>query len=157
MVNYTNNQKWFEIIKHKDYLFVIRERLDEIDPRYYTTYSNLFLILGSHSALLIDTGCGIFPLKPILRDLVKDKTLLVINTHSHFDHIGGNHEFDEVIIHNKELKSISIPSDVSFFQESPKEIVKRYENKKYTIPPANNIKSIDDEDIIDLLLLDCNK
>jgi glyoxylase-like metal-dependent hydrolase (beta-lactamase superfamily II) len=150
MVNSTDNQQWFEIIKHKDYLYVIRERLDKIDPRFYTTYINLFLILGSQSALLIDTGCGLFPLKPILNDIVKDKTLLVINTHSHFDHIGGNYEFDEVIIHNKELKSISIPTDVSFFQESPKEIVERYESKKYTIPPANNIKPIDDKEIIEL-------
>ncbi len=150
MVNYTDNQQWFEIIKHKDYLYVIRERLDKIDPRFYTTYINLFLVLGSHSALLIDTGCGLFPLKPTLNDIVKDKTLLIINTHSHFDHIGGNYEFDEVIIHNKELKSISIPTDVSFLQESPKEIVKRYERKKYTIPPANNIKSIEDKEIIEL-------
>ncbi|HEC37687.1 hypothetical protein LCGC14_1075060 [marine sediment metagenome] len=149
MVNNSDRQ-WFEIIKHKDYLYVIRERLDEIDPRFHTTYDNLFLIIGSHSALLIDTGCGLFPLKPILSDLIKNKTLLVINTHSHFDHIGGNYEFDEILIHNEELKSISMPTDVSFLQESPKEIVKRYESRKYTIQPANKIKSIKDMEIIDL-------
>ena len=145
-----DSHQWFETIKLKDYLYVIRERFDEIDPRFYTTYDNLFLIVGSHSALLIDTGCGLFPLKPILNDIISDKTLLVINTHSHFDHIGGNYEFDEVIIHKEEIKSISIPTDVSFLQESPKEIVKRYRSKKFTIPPANNIKSIDDKAIIDL-------
>ena len=150
MVNYSNSQQWFEIIKHKDYLYIIRERLDEIDPRFYTTYDNLFLIIGSHSALLIDTGCGLFPLKPILDDLIKDKTLLVINTHSDFDHIGGNYEFDEILIHNEELKSISMPTDISFLQESPKEIINRYESRKYTIPPANNIKSVDDKEIIEL-------
>jgi len=149
MVN-DSDQHWFEIIKQKDYLYVIRERLDEIDPRFHTTYTNLFLILGSHSALLIDTGCGLFPLKPILNDIVKDKTLLVINTHSHFDHIGGNHEFDEILIHNEELKSISMPSDISFLKNSPKEITKRYKSRKYTIQPANKIKDIKDMEIIEL-------
>ncbi|MHA2181169.1 MAG: MBL fold metallo-hydrolase [Promethearchaeota archaeon] len=150
MGDFSNNQQWFEIIKHKDYLYVIRERLDEIDPRFYTTYDNLFLIIGSHSALLIDTGCGLSPLKPILHDIIKDKTLIVINTHSHWDHILGNAEFDEVIIHNEELRSISIPTDVSFLRDSPKEIVKRFENQNYSIPPANNIKSIKDLEIIEL-------
>ena len=150
MLSNSNNQQWFEIIKHKEHLYVIRERLDEIDPRFYTTYDNLFLIIGSHSALLIDTGCGLFPLKPILNDIIKDKTLIVINTHSHWDHILGNAEFDEIFVHIEELKSISIPTDVSFLQDSPKEIVKRFENKKYFIPPANSIKSIKDLEIIEL-------
>ncbi|MHA2034933.1 MAG: MBL fold metallo-hydrolase [Promethearchaeota archaeon] len=150
MGDYSERKKWFEIIKHKDYLYVIRERLDEIDPRFYTTYDNLFLIIGSHSALLIDTGCGLFPLKPILNEIIKDNTLIVINTHSHWDHILGNAEFDEIIIHNEELKSISIPTDVSFLQDSPREIVKRYESNKYSIPPANNFKSIKDLEIIEL-------
>jgi glyoxylase-like metal-dependent hydrolase (beta-lactamase superfamily II) len=150
MVKYSNSQQWFETIKHKDHLYVIRERLDEIDPRFYTTYTNLYLIVGSHSALLIDTGCGLFPLKPIITDLALDKKLIVTNTHSHFDHIGGNHEFDEVYIHNKEKQSLSTPFDITFLQDSPKEIVKRYENINFTIPPTNEIKSLKDEEIIDL-------
>lgn len=145
-----DSYQWFETIKLKDYLYVIREKLDEIDPRFYTTYDNLFLIIGSHSALLIDTGCGLFPLKPILSDIIKERSLIVINTHSHWDHILGNAEFDEIIIHYKELKSISIPTDVSFLQDSPKEIVKRYESKKYSISPANSFKSIKDSEIIEL-------
>ncbi|MHA2132114.1 MAG: MBL fold metallo-hydrolase [Promethearchaeota archaeon] len=150
MENSLDNQQWFEIIKHKDYLYVIRERLDRIDPRFYTTYDNLFLILGSHSALLIDTGCGLFPLKPIINDLVKEKPLLVINTHGHFDHVGANYEFDEIIIHNEESKSISIPTDISFLKDSSKEITKRFEETKYTLLPANNIKTVEDNEIIEL-------
>ena len=150
MFKYSNSQQWFEVIKHKEHLYVIRERLDEIDPRFYTIYINLYLIVGSHSALLIDTGCGLFPLKPIITDLALDKNLKVINTHSHFDHIGGNHEFDEVYIHNEEMKSISMPFDITFLKDSPKEIVKLYENRNFIIPSANEIKSLKDEEIIDL-------
>ncbi|MFW9784498.1 MAG: hypothetical protein ACFFFB_19615, partial [Candidatus Heimdallarchaeota archaeon] len=80
MVTSQNSHHWFEVIRHKDYLFVIREKLENIDPRFYTKFDNLFLILGSHSALLIDTGCGLFPLKPILCEIINDRKLLVINT-----------------------------------------------------------------------------
>lgn len=148
--NSLNGHQWFETIKYKEYLYIIRERLDKIDSRFYTTYINLFLLIGSHSALLIDTGCGLFPLKPILNDLIKDKVLIVLNTHSHFDHVGGNYEFDKIHIHPEELKSISIPIDVSFLQDSPNEIVKRYESRNYSIQPANNIVPVKEDAFIDL-------
>lgn len=150
MFKYSNSKDWFEIIKLKDYLYVIRERLDEIDPRFYTTYTNIYLLIGSHSALLIDTGSGLFPLKPVVNDLILDKTLIVINTHSHFDHVGGNHEFDKIHIHKKEQDQILKPHDISFLKDSSKEITKLYRNKKHTLPPANGIQLVKDEEIIDL-------
>ncbi len=150
MNNYLNSEQWFEVVNYKEYLYVIRERLDEIDPRFYTTYTNLYLVMGSHSALLIDTGCGLFPLKPIIDDLLSERELLVINTHSHFDHIGGNNEFNKIFIHSKEVKYVSEPFDITFLQNSPKEIVKRYQSKNYTLRPAKNIQAIKDEEIIDL-------
>ncbi|MCK4371291.1 MAG: MBL fold metallo-hydrolase, partial [Candidatus Lokiarchaeota archaeon] len=143
MFKYSNSKDWFDIIKYKDYLYVIRERLDEIDPRFYTSYTNLYLVVGSHSALLIDTGSGLFPLKPVISDLILDKRLIVINTHSHFDHIGGNNEFDVVLIHKKECKDISKSHDILFLKDSSKEIVKLYERINFTLPPANNIQSIE--------------
>jgi len=145
-----NSHQWFETIKHKDHLHVIRERLDEIDPRFYTTYTNLYLVMGAHSALLIDTGCGLFPLKPIIKDLVVGKKLLVINTHSHFDHIGGNHEFDNVLIHKKERRQISKPRDITFLRDSPKEVIKHFESINYILPPVKEIQPVIDNEIIDL-------
>ncbi|MFX1570591.1 MAG: MBL fold metallo-hydrolase [Promethearchaeota archaeon] len=150
MTKIVDRYQWFETIKHKSYLYVIRERLDEIDPRFYTTYTNLYLVIGSHSALLIDTGCGLFPLKPIIDNLIDDKQLLVINTHSHFDHIGGNCEFDKVLIHKKERRQISKPRDISFFQDSSKDIIKNYEKKNYSLSPVKEIQPVNDGEIIDL-------
>jgi len=150
MSKYINSQQWFEIITHKDYLYVIRERLDEIDPRFYTTYTNLYLVIGDHSALLIDTGCGLFPLKPIIDNLIDDKKLVVINTHSHFDHIGGNCEFDKVLIHKKERRQISKPRDISFLRDSSKDIIIHFESKNYSLPPAKEIQPVIDGEIIDL-------
>lgn len=144
------NDKWFEVLKHKDYLYIIRERLDEIDPRFYTKYVNLYLIKGSEQALLIDSGCGLFPLKPIINKLLDGKKLLVFNTHSHFDHRGGNAEFGTVYINEKEIKQISNPLDISFLKDSPKEIVKLYERNNFVLQPSARIKPLHNGDRFDL-------
>ena len=84
----SDSKNWYEVIKQKDYLYIVRERLDEVDPRFLTTYTNIYLILGTEKALLIDTGSGLFPLKLVVDKLSEKRELLVINTHSHFDHRG---------------------------------------------------------------------
>ncbi|MFX0069469.1 MAG: MBL fold metallo-hydrolase [Candidatus Hermodarchaeota archaeon] len=139
-----------EVKKHKDYLYVIREKLEDIDPRFHTVYTNLFLLIGSEKALLIDTGAGLFPLKPIIDDLIGDMTLNLINTHCHWDHVGSNYEFDEIMIHEIEEGSISRPTNITNVMDSPKEISKKYEEINYLLPPANSIKTIKDGDIINL-------
>jgi len=110
----------------------------------------LYLIHGTHSALLIDTGCGLFPLKPIIQELVPNKKLIIVNTHSHFDHIGGNSEFEIVYIHKDELNEITNPTDISFLKDSPKEITKRFEGINYTYQPCKNIQPLKSDDTIDL-------
>lgn len=56
-----------------------------------------YLILGNEKALLLDTGMGICPIKPLVEELT-DLPITVVNSHCHFDHIGGNWEFDFVYI-----------------------------------------------------------
>ena len=125
---------WFKIIELNDHLIVIREKLSDVDPRFLTEYSNIYLLFGSHSALLIDTGCGIFPIKPIIDSLIGNKKLIVINTHAHWDHVGGNHEFSEVHIHRVEANLISKPLNLSLLMDSSKDIVNRYKNFSFSIP-----------------------
>jgi glyoxylase-like metal-dependent hydrolase (beta-lactamase superfamily II) len=55
-----------------------------------------YLIVGSESALLFDTGNGIGNIRAIV-DQLTDKPVHVMNSHSHFDHIGGNYQFDEIL------------------------------------------------------------
>ncbi len=141
---------WFEIIKHKEHLIVIREKLSEIDPRFHTIYTNMYLLLGSHTALLIDTGCGLFPLKPLIDELIGKRKLLVFNTHCHWDHVCGNYEFNEIYIHEKEAAFISKPINISNLKDSSKDIVKKYEKNNFLIPPAPVIKNLKEGDKIDL-------
>ena len=53
-----------------------------------------WLYVGSERALLVDTGTGIVPIAPLVARLT-DRPVTAVNTHYHFDHIGGNAGFDE--------------------------------------------------------------
>ena len=140
----SKENQYFDVSKHKEYLYVIKENISVVHPVYRNDPLNMYLILGSHSALLLDTGCGLYPLKPIVDDLIGDRKLFVLNTHTHWDHILGNNEFDEVYVHQKEAKIVSNPYDLSFLIDSPCEIVKKYEEQKFSIPPAKAIIIIKD-------------
>ncbi len=146
----SETKNWFEVIKQKDYFYIIRERLDEVDPRYHTEYSNLFLVKGGDSALLIDTGCGLYPLKPIVSEIIGDLKLIVLNTHSHWDHVCGNHEFGEIYIHELEYKSILASVNLSLLKDSPAEKSREYQKHNYEIPPAHTIHKVIDGQRIDL-------
>ena len=69
---------------------------------------NLWLIAGTERAVLLDTGCGISPIRPVVAALT-DLPITVVNTHYHSDHIGGNCEFDEVITHEHGAELIAAP------------------------------------------------
>ena len=78
---------------------------------------NSFLVQGSKSAVLLDTGLGIADIRAVALGLT-GKPLLVINSHYHFDHSGGNRLFDEVAIHRVGAPLLE--------QETPEEYAQLY-------------------------------
>ncbi|MFW9781255.1 MAG: MBL fold metallo-hydrolase [Candidatus Heimdallarchaeota archaeon] len=146
----SDENQHFEIDKHKEYLYVIKEDISIVHPAYTNDPLNMYLILGTDTALLLDSGCGLYPLKPIVEDLIGERELLVFNSHTHWDHILGNEEFGEVYVHEAEMDIVSNPYDLSFLIGSPCEIVKKYEEKDFSIPPAQIIKPLTDGNIFDL-------
>lgn len=76
-----------------------------------------WLVEGSERAVLLDTGMGILPIRPVAEALT-NRPITVVNTHYHFDHIGGNHEFDEIAIHEIGAPFIE--------QEVPREMLDAY-------------------------------
>ena len=78
--------------------FVVREAAREIyaicEP-YHEQNGCFFVILGTDKALVFDTGLGIYDPKPLVEELADGREIIVVNSHFHFDHTGGNHFFDE--------------------------------------------------------------
>ena len=142
-----SNDNWYKITKIKDYLYVLQENISVVHPVYTNDPLNLYLLLGGHTALLIDTGCGLSPLKPVVDKLIGERKLLVFNSHTHWDHVFGNEQFEEVYVHENEIFIVSRPYDLSYSKEI---FGKHYANRNFTIPPAKVIKTLKDGDSFDL-------
>jgi len=140
----------FKITKLNNRVFSIQENISEIHPIYRNDPLNLYIVLGSKRAILLDTGCGLYPLKPIVKDIIEGRELIVINSHAHWDHILGNHEFEEVYIHKNEANIIKNYYNLTFLRNSPRKSVKKYEKYNFLIPPADKILNLHDRDIFDL-------
>lgn len=69
---------------------------------------NIWHVAGRDHDLVIDTGMGVARLTDELADLV-DKPVTAVATHSHGDHIGSHHEFDDVAIHPAEAADLESP------------------------------------------------
>jgi len=80
--------QWFEAYLVRPGIFAISE------PRQFEEVIS-YLVVGSERALLWDTGMGISRIFPVVQHLTT-KPMIVLNSHTHPDHIGGNHEFKEV-------------------------------------------------------------
>lgn len=63
-----------------------------------------YLVEGTEKSLLLDTGFGIGDIKAYVETLT-DKPLMVVNSHLHPDHSGGNPQFGVVYIGENEVKS----------------------------------------------------
>jgi glyoxylase-like metal-dependent hydrolase (beta-lactamase superfamily II) len=85
---------WFEIDELTPTLLAIRE------PHHYEEPTSSLLI-GTERAALIDTGCGIGDLRAVVADLT-DLPVLVVNTHTHIDHLGGNPQFEHIAMFDHE-------------------------------------------------------
>ncbi len=93
------NSGWFDVFRlpHDVYTICEHRHFQEV---------NLYLIVGSERALLLDTGLGIRDLRPLVHELYSGE-LITVNSHFHFDHIGNNHDFEPVYIYDDPL-AISI-------------------------------------------------
>jgi len=96
---------WFKIYEVAPSLFVFHE------PRHYEE-TLISLLIGRDKAALIDTGCGIGNLRKAVK-AVTDKPVVVINTHTHTDHIGSNHQFDDIAMFDHTLSHLVAKKGVS--------------------------------------------
>jgi glyoxylase-like metal-dependent hydrolase (beta-lactamase superfamily II) len=143
------DQDWFEVYRIADGIFAIYEsgQFEEVIS---------FLVTGDDRALLFDTGLGIGNMKRVVEQLT-DLEIVVLNSHTHYDHIGGNHQF-ETIYGRKTDYTLgrvggSAPEAVAEFlkegwvwKQLPEDfVVEDYRSRPFTIS-----RFVDEGDVIDL-------
>ncbi len=64
-----------------------------------------FLLAGDREAVMIDAGCSVHDIRAFAQSLTPLPVRAVINTHSHFDHTGGNGFFDTVYLTEETSRS----------------------------------------------------
>ena len=91
-VQVDTNHAWFDVF--------------ETTPETYALYESgqfeeviSYLVIGEEKAALVDTGNGIGDIHGLIEELT-DLPIIVVNTHAHADHTGGNWAFDEVALYD---------------------------------------------------------
>uniref|UniRef100_UPI00358E1FC8 acyl-coenzyme A thioesterase MBLAC2 n=1 Tax=Myxine glutinosa TaxID=7769 RepID=UPI00358E1FC8 len=95
---------WFHHEEILPDVFLIREKFFQSGNR-----ANLWLLRGSCTDLLVDTGLGLWSLPEYLNAvglISTRKPLLAVATHVHFDHAGGMHQFQATAIHRAEVPAL---------------------------------------------------
>ena len=80
---------WYQIYESADGVYSIAEP-------YQIQETISHLIVGDERALLFDTGVGLLPLRPVV-ERITNLPVTVLNSHTHYDHVGGNWEFSSVL------------------------------------------------------------
>jgi len=143
---------WFEVIELPKDVFAIME-----NGHFQEVCS--FLIIGSEKALLFDTGMGVSDIAAVVKQLT-DLEIIVVNSHTHFDHIGDNWRFPVIHVYAddyavKVLTDGFTHGDVRYDSEPDlftKDYPLGFDPEKYAIKPVEKekIRKLHDGDIIDL-------
>ncbi len=159
-------ERWFEFARIGDDVTLIWE--PHVDP---FIRCNIWHVRGRERDMMVDSGLGIASLKDAAR-AVLDKPLAAVATHSHYDHIGGFHEFEERIAHRSEEQALADPEGFASLKsadlgegvvdairasgyELPETLVtalphEGYDMADYRLRPAPATRLVDEGDVIDL-------
>jgi len=143
------SQNWFEVYRIQPGLYAIYE------PGQWEEVIS-YLIVGSKKSVLFDTGLGIADIKKLIGELTPVEPV-VINSHSHYDHVGGNFQFHEIYGMDLEFSRLNSKGTAhdgvkEFVSEGWiwKETPKGFAAKDYTIKPYQVTKILQNGDSIDL-------
>jgi glyoxylase-like metal-dependent hydrolase (beta-lactamase superfamily II) len=146
------DERWFLVKRLPNDVLSIQE------PHHWQKVIS-FLILGDERAALFDTGMGIRDISKAVAKLT-NLDVIVVNSHTHFDHVGDNYRFDEIYVydHPNALKWLTSgqTSDMLRFDSRPEAFPGGYpegfDPDEYVIHPASeqSINLLHDGDVIDL-------
>lgn len=120
---------------------------------------NAFVIGDGDEALLVDTGLGIGDLRSVAEDIA-ETDVRVLLTHSHWDHIGAAHQFDDVVINPLERAadgSVSLDVLADSYEQRPREFVAEwldqgrafpdgFDHESYSIEPIHDVGAVEPGD-----------
>ncbi len=143
--------KWYEEV-------VLPNNVLAIGEPYHSEEVFSYLIKGSNENMLIDTGMGVGPMGTFINQHVNPfSKLTIVNSHWHFDHIGGNLDFekypiltsiygDEANLINKGWSHKKLQK--YFFEEGFSEdgVPDSFDPLTFEVPGIDNIYPVIDED-----------
>lgn len=143
------DQDWFEVYLVADDVYAIYE------PGQFEEVMS-FLIVGDDSALLFDTGLGIGDMRRVVSSLT-DRDVIVLNSHTHYDHIGGNYQFETIYGRDTEYTAGramgSTPDAVAGFLREGwvwKELPSTFDPARYRSRPFAITRYVDEGDVIEI-------
>ena len=143
-------EPWFELRRYSNDITLIRE------PHVLGgAFTNMWHIRGRDHDLLLDSGMGVLSLREHVMELA-ERPVICVASHTHFDHIGGHHEFEERVVHELEADILASADPVETVLEGYREHAfdaapyEGFELSEYAIKPAAPTRTVRDGDIIDL-------
>lgn len=145
-----SDQLWFEVYKIEPDIYVFYE-----SGQYEEAIS--YLVVGNGKAALIDTGCGIGNVK-LLAEEFTQLPIVVVNTHSHYDHVAQNYMFDEIALFDAPNARHVAENGYSKAEMSRllaegmlwKALPQDFDSENYHVPPFTVTSWLKDGDIVDL-------
>lgn len=117
---------------------------------------NCWHVRGRDRDMLVDSGMGVVSLRAWV-PLVTERPLTAVASHTHFDHIGGHHEFPDRVVHEAEAGILARPTNAAtladpyvtdgIFERLPPE---PYRSTTYSLRSAPATRIVRDGDVIDL-------
>lgn len=137
--------EWFAVEAVADGIFALAE------PGHVTS----FLVLGRDEAMLVDAGTGVADIAAVTRTLTPLPVRLV-QTHAHWDHIGGAHLFTRRAVHPSETAALAAGKPAGFMRDYlarstlARPLPPGFDVAAHAIPPAPATEFLHDGDTIDL-------
>jgi glyoxylase-like metal-dependent hydrolase (beta-lactamase superfamily II) len=146
---------WHTTASIRENVYQISEPIGIIESHFGVSTVNMYLVVGQEQAALIDTGMGV---GDVSLEIAKITPLpcMVLNTHYHWDHIGGNAFFDEIAIHEFEIDLVAQKQNVASIRKAMKSPAARavlpsgFDPSTYHILPKPATQVLHDDDLVDL-------
>ncbi len=138
---------WFTIDQVEKDTFIISEY------RHWEE-THCYLLIGTTTSLLIDTGLGICNIHDEIIKLT-DNSIVAVATHIHWDHIGGHEYFPEFYAHRDELNWLKgeFPLTMNQIKEMVIErcdLPEGYDVNEYKFFQGNPTRILSDNDMMDI-------